>query len=204
MKNLHNSRVSLLPLSRMLPLQGKVIAITGAASGIGLALTKLAAARGARLALADVQQEALDELVTQLKSSGVEAVGMCVNVTRSQEVNDWINSTKQHFGRLDGAANLAGVSGKNSTSAHIWDQLDDEWNFILSVNLTGLMYCVRAQVDVMEKGASIVNVASAAGLIGRPGLGAYAASKHGVVGFTKSVAKEVGPARGIRLNAVAP
>jgi NAD(P)-dependent dehydrogenase (short-subunit alcohol dehydrogenase family) len=188
----------------MSSLQDKVIAITGAASGIGLALTKLVAARGAKLALADMQREALDDLVAQLKSSGVEAVGTCVNVTRSQEVDDWITATKAHFGRLDGAANLAGVSGKTGVSANIWEQRNDEWDFILAVNLTGLMYCVRAQVGVMEKGASIVNAASVAGLIGRPGIGAYAASKHGVVGLTKTVAKEVGPAKGIRVNAVAP
>jgi len=187
----------------MASLQGKVIAITGAASGIGLALTKLAASRGAKLALADIQRENLDQLVSELKSSGVEVVGTRVNVASHQEVDDWIASTVKHFGRLDGAANLAGVEGKKAVSASFLDQSNEEWDFILSINLTGLMYCVRAQVRVMEKGSAIVNAASIAGLMGRPGICAYSVSKHGVVGLTKTVAKEVGP-KGIRVNAVAP
>lgn len=185
-------------------LRGKVIAITGAASGIGLQLSKLCAYKGAKLALADIQEEALDALVSEIKASGIEVIGNRVNVASCQEVDDWINATVNHFGTLDGAANLAGVeSGPKKLAGPLAELANEDWDHILSINLTGLMYCVRAQIRVMQAGASIVNAASIAGLMGRPGISAYSVSKHGVVGLTKTVAKEVGP-KGIRVNAIAP
>lgn len=184
-------------------LKGKVIAITGAASGIGLALTRACAADGAKLALADIQQPALDKIVEELKSSGVEVVGTKVNVASNQEVDDWISSTVKHFGKLDGAANIAGVEGKNLLSCSITELPNEEWDHIISINLTGLMYCLRAELRVMGKGGSIVNAASTAGLRGRPGIGAYSTSKHGVIGLTRAAAKENG-SKGIRVNAIAP
>lgn len=187
----------------MMTLHGKVISITGAASGIGLCLAKLCAARGAKLALADVQEAALAKLAQELQASGTEVLFTRVNVASNQEVDEWVSATVKHFGRLDGAANLAGVEGKKSTGSNIVDQSNDEWDFILSINLTGLMYCLRAQLRVMGKGASVVNAASIAGIIGRPGISAYSVSKHGVIGLTKSTAKEVGE-MGVRVNAVAP
>ncbi|KIX00617.1 uncharacterized protein Z518_09682 [Rhinocladiella mackenziei CBS 650.93] len=184
-------------------LRGKVIAITGAASGIGLQLTRLAASRGAKLALADIQPGPLDDIVNEIKCSGVEVVGSRLDVTSHKEVDDWVNATVSHFGTIDGAANLAGVEGGKKMAAMLADVSNEDWDYILSVNLTGLMYCVRAQVRVMQAGASIVNAAGISGLIGRPGICAYSVSKHGVVGLTKTVAKEVG-SKGIRVNAVAP
>ena len=189
---------------KMASLQGKVIAITGGASGIGLSLAKLAASRGARLALADIQKEALDKVVTELKSSGADTVGTCVNIASSSEVNDWIKATMEHFGRLDGAANLAGVGGKAGPSFGAVKDIDDEdWDFIFSINVTGLMYCLRAELRVMRQGSSIVNASSVAGMMGRQNIGPYSASKHAVVGLTKTAAKESGP-QGIRVNAIAP
>jgi NAD(P)-dependent dehydrogenase (short-subunit alcohol dehydrogenase family) len=187
----------------MASLSGKVIAITGAASGIGLSLAKLCASSGAKLALADVQEKLLQDIADEFRKSGTEVVASRVNVTSSQEVDEWVTATVKHFGRLDGAANIAGVEGLKATGASIVDQSNEEWDFILSVNLTGLMYCLRAQLRVMTKGASVVNAASIAGMMGRPGLSAYSASKHGVIGLTRSAAREVGP-RGIRVNAVSP
>jgi NAD(P)-dependent dehydrogenase (short-subunit alcohol dehydrogenase family) len=183
--------------------EGKVVAITGAASGIGLALAKLLGSKGAKLALADVQHEALDKAVSEIKSSGGDAVGTRVDVSKDSEVDQWINDTVKHFGKLNGAANIAGVEGKHGVFTNFIDMKNEEWDYIISINLTGLMYCLRAELRVMEKGASIVNAASIAGLMGRPGIGAYSVSKHGVVGLTKTAAKEVGP-QGIRVNAVAP
>jgi NAD(P)-dependent dehydrogenase (short-subunit alcohol dehydrogenase family) len=183
--------------------EGQVVAITGAASGIGLALAKLLGSKGAKLALADVQHEALDKAVSEIKSSGGDAVGTRVDVSKDSEVDQWINDTVKHFGKLDGAANIAGVEGKHGVFTNFIDMKNEEWDYIISINLTGLMYCLRAELRVMEKGASIVNAASIAGLMGRPGIGAYSVSKHGVVGLTKTAAKEVGP-QGIRVNAVAP
>ena len=180
--------------------QGKTVAITGAASGIALALTKHLAQQGAKLALADVQEDALNKVVSELQSQGVEAVGTVVNVASSDVVDKWIASTVQQFGKLDAAANIAGIElGFNNVA----DLSNEIWDKMIAVNLTGLMYCVRAQIRVMQRGASIVNASSLSGITGRPGLGAYVCSKHGVVGLTKTVAKEVG-SKGIRVNAVAP
>lgn len=182
----------------------KVIAITGAASGIGLATAKLLASRGAKLAIADVQAKALEQAVSELKSAGApDVVSTVVDVSKNESVDSWIAETVKHFGRLDGAANVAGVEGKTQVLANLTEMLNEDWDFIISVNLTGVMYCLRAELRVMERGAAIVNVSSIAGLMGRPGIGAYSASKHGVVGLTKGAAKEVGK-RGIRVNAVAP
>lgn len=178
----------------------KVVAVTGAASGIGLALTKLLASHGAKLAIADIQQGPLETVEKTLKGEGVDVVATKLDVTSSSAVNDWINSTVKHFGKLDGAANIAGIE---MVFTNVEDTEDEVWHQVLAVNLSGVMYCVRAQIKVMGKGGSIVNAASLAGIMGRPGLGAYVSSKHGVVGLTKTVAKEVGP-RGIRVNCIAP
>lgn len=181
-------------------MEGKVIAITGAASGIALALTRLLASRGAKLALADLQKDGLDKIVAELHEQKIEAVGTVLDVSNSSAVDAWIQSTVAHFGRLDGAANIAGIEMGFS---NIEDLEDRVWDKMIAVNLSGVMYCVRAQIRVMKQGASIVNASSLAGIMGRPGIGAYGCSKHGVVGLTKVVAKEVG-SRGIRVNAIAP
>ena len=187
----------------MASLQGKVIAITGAASGMGREVARITAARGARLAVADVQKVALDALVEELKSTGTEIIGTVVNVASDKEVDAWIAATVQHFGRLDGAANLAGVEGKNQIGGMIVDQKNEEWDFVLAVNLTGLMYCLRAQARVMSDGGSIVNCSSVLAFTGRINLSAYVVSKHGVVGLTRTAAQELAP-KGIRVNVIAP
>lgn len=181
-------------------LDGKVIAITGAASGIALALSNLLASRGARLAIADLNKNALDKLAQALRDQGRDVVTTILDVSKSADVDVWINSTIEHFGRLDGAANMAGIA---PSFTNIEDLTDETWDKIIAVNLSGTMYCVRAEVRAMKHGGSIVNAASLAGIRGRPGLSSYACSKHGVVGLTKTVAKEVG-SRGIRVNAIAP
>ncbi|KAF9889087.1 hypothetical protein FE257_008064 [Aspergillus nanangensis] len=185
----------------MTSLNGKVICITGSASGMGLELARLAGRQGARLALADISQGPLDKLVRELQDNGVDVIGTVLDVSSSAQVNNWVESTVKHYGRLDGAANLAGVVGRNHIIGQLEELPDAEWNFILGVNLTGIMYCVRAQLRVMQRGAAIVNAASVAGAVGQPNMCAYAVSKHGVVGLTRSVAKEVGP-RGIRVNCI--
>ena len=188
----------------MATLQGKVIAITGGASGIGLALAKLTGSRGAKLALADIQKGPLDQVVGELRQTVPDVVGTCVNVASASEVDNWITSTMEHFGKIDGAANLAGVEGKGVPwFGPIQDITDEVWDYIISINLTGLMYCLRAELKVMGSGSAIVNASSTAGMMGRQNIGPYSASKHAVVGLTKTAAKESGP-RGIRVNAVAP
>lgn len=192
----------------MASLKDKVIVITGGASGIGLATARICAERGARLAISDIQADLLESSVAGLKKEfpTADIIGTQVDVTNSKSVDSWIKATVAHFRRLDGAANIAGVE-RAKKAADVFCDLDslgdEEWDFVIKVNLTGVFYCVRAQLQAMERGASIVNCASLAGLMGRPGIGAYSVSKHGVIGLTRTAAKEVG-GKGIRVNAVAP
>ena len=207
----------------MASMDGKVIAITGGASGIGLSLAKLLAQRGAKLSIADVAQQNLDKAADTLKglaSSPDSILTSKCDVRKLSDVQDWLKTTVDTFGKVDGAANLAGVFGKGP----IEDLEEDVWDFVIGVNLTvsrrflsekprldetadaryqGVMHCLKAELKVMTKGASIVNAASISGLRGQPGSGAYCASKHGVVALTKVAAVEQG-SKGIRVNAVAP
>ncbi|OCT48467.1 Chanoclavine-I dehydrogenase [Cladophialophora carrionii] len=190
----------------MAQLQDKVIAITGAASGIGAATARLAAARGASgLALSDINEQALTKVVDELKAKGTKVTGTRLDVSDSAQVDAWIAATVKEFGRLDGAANIAGVEGPpgGKVFQNLVDISNEHWDYIMRINLTGVFYCLRAQLRVMERGASVLNVASLAGVMGRPGIGAYSTSKHGVVGLSRTAAKEVGE-RGIRVNALAP
>lgn len=184
---------------------GKVVAITGGASGIGLATAHLLASRGAHLSLADLNDELLDTVSEDIRTKypGTKVLATALDVRDAAAVDAWVQSTVQTLGKLSGAANLAGVIGKSIGLHGIRDQDEDEWAFILGVNLTGVMHCMRAQLRVLEDGGSVVNASSIAGVQGRRNNAAYAASKHGVVGLTRSAAKEEGP-RGVRVNCIAP
>ena len=182
---------------------GKVIAITGAASGIGLALAELLALRGAKVSLADVQEKLLQEAAARLEKAGGQVLATVVNVADSQQVNDWIQKTVDKWGNLDGAANLAGVIPKTINIDRVEELKDTDWAFVMSINLTGVMYCMRAQIPNMNVKGSIVNAASVAGMMGFAKNAAYTASKHAVIGLSRSAAKEVGD-RGMRVNCIAP
>jgi NAD(P)-dependent dehydrogenase (short-subunit alcohol dehydrogenase family) len=185
--------------------KGKVIALTGAASGMGLATAKLLADRGAKLSLADVQAHNLEKARSEIVASNptAEILIFPVDVRDYPQVENWIKETKSHFGQLDGAANLAGVMSKSGGKSQLENQDLDEWKFLIDVNLTGIVHCLKAQLSVLSDGGSIVNAASIAALQGRANNGAYSASKHGVLGLTRSAAKEVG-SRGIRVTAFCP
>ena len=182
---------------------GKVIAITGAASGIGLALTELLASRGAKVSITDVQENALKEVAEKLEKDGTQVLAKTFDVRDTTQVSAWIQETVEKFGKLDGAANLAGVIPKHINIDRVEEHKDDEWDFVIGVNLTAVMYCMRAQIPNMNEKGSIVNAASAAGLVGFAKNAAYTAAKHGVIGLSRSAAKEVGD-RGIRVNCIAP
>lgn len=182
-------------------MEGKVIAITGV-SGIGLAIAKQLRAQGALLSLADLSQDALDNARTVLDATEDQVLATVVDVGESARVNEWIENTVRKFGRLDGAANMAGFIGKHHGVRNLKEQDDEQWGLIMRVNVTGLMYCMRAELNHMGKGASIVNAASVQGVRGFPKHAAYSTSKHAVVGLTRSAAREVAP--DIRVNAVAP
>lgn len=193
-----------MPYASTSSMAGKVIAITGGASGIGLATAKLLASRGASLSLADVSEEGLNAALKMIRSEhDIEIMTVALDVRKPEHVNAWIKETVSRFGKLDGAANIAGVIPKNIGQGGIAEVEDEEWAFIIGVNLTGVMHCMRAQIRSIADGGSIVNAASIAGLQGRPNNAAYSASKHGVIGLTKSAAKEIGH-RGVRVNSFAP
>lgn len=181
-------------------MEGKVFAVTGA-SGIGLAIAKQLREQGAKLSLIDVNSKAVEDSAAQLGGVGPNLMTRVVDVRDSGQVEEWIEATIKTFGRLDGAANMAGVIGKHHGIRELKDQDDDQWNLIFGVNVTGVMHCMRAQLRNMTQG-SIVNAASIQGVKGFAKHAAYSASKHAVVGLTRSVAKEVAP--NIRINAVAP
>jgi NAD(P)-dependent dehydrogenase (short-subunit alcohol dehydrogenase family) len=187
-------------------IEGKVIALTGAASGIGFATATLLASQGVHLSLADINERPLQEAVQKIKAAAAPTSKIAyttVDVRKDNQVNDWIAKTVQELGRLDGAVNLAGVIPKCINKERVEDLNNDDWHFVIDVNLHGVMYCMRAQLQNMNNNGSIVNAASICGTIGFQKNAAYTASKHAVIGLSRSAAKEVGD-REIRINCIAP
>ncbi|KAJ5473186.1 Short-chain dehydrogenase/reductase SDR [Penicillium sp. IBT 31633x] len=177
--------------------EGKVVAITGAASGMGLATAKLLAGRGAIISLADINERALEEAVQSLPNSD-KHISTVVDVRDSKSVDGWIQSTVDKFGKLDGAVNMAGVI---TPAAPITEETDDDWDFTFAVNTRGVFFCLRAELKAMKAGGSIVSAASVFGQMGAPGVSAYCASKAAVIGLTQTAAKEN---QNIRVNCVSP
>jgi NAD(P)-dependent dehydrogenase (short-subunit alcohol dehydrogenase family) len=140
----------------------KVCAITGAGSGIGLATAKLLSAKGATVCIADVDAKALADAEKYFLSKEPSAsfLASVVDVSNRNQVEQWINEIMAQFGRLDAAANIAGVVGKDHGKKTVAELDDDEWNKIIGVNLTGTMYCLRAELQCISPKGSIVNMAS--------------------------------------------
>jgi NAD(P)-dependent dehydrogenase (short-subunit alcohol dehydrogenase family) len=184
-------------------MENKVIAITGGASGIGLALAKLLSSRGALLSIADLQEEHLAKAAESIRATGGRVMTYALDVRKSMQVDAWIDATIIEYGRLDGAANLAGVIGPNMYKYTVTQLGNDEWEFVMGVNATGVFNCLRKELQVIADGGSVVNAASVTGLRGTEKSAAYTASKHAVVGLTKCAAKDSGD-RNVRVNAVAP
>ena len=182
-------------------LENKVAVVTGAGRGIGEAIARRLAGEGAAIAVCDVMLDNAQQVATSLTKSGTKASPYAVNVTDSKQVKEVCDKIVADFGQVDILVNNAGIT----RDGLLLRMSDEDWDAVLGVNLKGAFLFTRALCRTMlqQRSGVIVNIASIVGVVGNAGQANYSASKAGLIGFTKTVAKELA-SRGIRSNAVAP
>ena len=182
-------------------LQGKVCIITGAGAGIGLATARRFAAEGATVVICDLRQADVDAAVQMVRALGAKASGYALSVTDRPAVDAMVAAVKTEHGRIDVLVNNAGIT----QDARLQKMTLQQFDAVIDVNLRGVFHCSQAVADtmVLQGSGVILNASSIVGLYGNFGQTNYAASKFGVIGFTKTWSRELGP-KGIRVNAVAP
>lgn len=182
-------------------LTDKVAIVTGSAQGIGLATALRFAAEGARVVVSDIGQQRVDQAVAAIVAQGGQAIGAVVDVTNRLAIDAMVAKVKATWGRIDVLINNAGIT----KDARLAKMSSAQFDAVIAVNLKGVFECTQAVAETMtaQGSGSIVNASSVVGLYGNFGQTNYAATKAGVIGFTKTWARELGP-KGVRVNAVCP
>lgn len=185
----------------MTRLNGKISLITGAAQGIGLATAKKFAQEGATVVVCDVKAEAVNAAVAQCQALGAQAEGHTMDVTQREQVDAVVAAVLARHGRIDVLVNNAGIT----QDARLQNMTQEQFDRVIDVNLRGVFHCAQAVANSMvaQGHGVILNASSVVGIYGNFGQTNYAASKFGVIGFTKTWSRELGP-KGVRVNAVAP
>jgi len=185
-----------------LELPERVAVVTGAARGIGFAIAERLSRAGARVVIADVDEEGALDAVERLRERGGEALEAVADITRPDEVGAMVERAIDAFGKLDVLVNNAGITGRDTPLSEV---TDEDWERVMALNLTATFYCCRAAISHMRERQSgaVVNVASISGKEGNPNMIPYSVSKAGVICLTKALAKEV-IHDGVRVNCVAP